>query len=103
MAYDANWFKENMQAVPCSSVGACSFCCLRNLDRMKFCYKLHCCDGVTGDTVYWTTKNPENAREALMGHPPLDMVDWFNHVPIEYAREVSVSVLRHALNNNNQK
>ena len=101
MSYYAGWFKENMQAVPCGDVGACSFCCLRNLDRMKFCYKIRCSDSSSGKTVYWTS--PKHTREILMGQPPLDMIDWFNHVPIEYARDVSLDVLKCALNNDNQK
>ncbi len=103
MSYNVNWFKENMQAIPCGGVGACSFCCLRNLDKGKFCYKLHCCDAGTGDTVYWTTKNPEISREILMGHPPLDMIEWFNNVPIKYAKDISVGILRRAFDNSNQK
>lgn len=81
MAYDIKWFEKNMHAELAPVLGACSFCCFRNLDKDLFCSKLTCYDERTDNYVYWEANFPELNRELLMGLVPNDMCEWFNKTP----------------------
>lgn len=102
MAYDMNWFEDNMKPVLANGLGNCSACCLRNLDKELFCKKLTCVDGHCCHFVFWTTKNPGQHRGLLMGLPSKDMTEWFRKTPVERAREISGNVIDKTLQNQKQ-
>lgn len=95
MAYNINWFEDNMVPVFCGPFGNCSGCCLRNL--RNFCEKIQCFDGVSGVPVYWWTKEPGHGRELLMGLPPKDMTEWFSMTPVDRAQEITANMINKAL------
>ena len=102
MAYDINWFKNNMKPVFANGLGNCSACCLRNLDKELFCKKLTCVDKDSCSFVFWDTTNPGEHRELLMGLPSTDMVGWFRKTSVEHAQEISGNVINKALQNQKQ-
>ena len=89
MAYDVNWFENNMYAELAPGLAGCSFCCLRNLDKDLFCSKLTCYDERTNNFVYWQSKY---GRDMLRGVPPVEMVEWFNKTP--NVEHVSANMIR---------
>ena len=102
MAYDINWFKDNMKPVFANGLGNCSACCLRNLDEELFCKKLTCVDESSCSFVFWIPKNTGIHRELLMGLPSKDMVKWFRKTPVERTREISGNIINKALQNQEQ-
>ena len=103
MAYDVNWFENNMRAILAQGLGCCSACCLRNLNHVVFCETLKCWDDKTGDAVYWEMKIPGHGREILMGRPSPEMVEWFKKTPIEQSHKISSNIIKKAIENNKQK
>ena len=97
MAYDINWFEDNMKPVFANGLGDCSACCLRNLDKELFCKKLTCVDAGWSFFVFWTTKKPGLYRELLMGLPPNDMVEWFNRTPLVRVQRITSNMINKAL------
>jgi len=102
MAYDINWFEDNMKPVLVNGLGDCSACCLRNLDKALFCEKLTCFDEASCSFVFWDTKNPGRYRELLMGLPSKDMTDWFCKTPMGRARKITANIINKALQNQKQ-
>ena len=102
MAYDINWFEDNMKPVFANGLGDCSSCCLRNLDKDLFCKKLICVDESVERFVFWTTKNPGRHRELLMGVPSKDMTEWFRKTTVERAQEITGDMINKALQNQKQ-
>ena len=102
MAYDINWFEDNMKPVFATGLGNCSACCLRNLDKSLFCEKLTCDDEDSYSFVFWSTKNPAYHRELLMGLPSKDMTEWFNKTPVDCALKISSDIIIKELQNRKQ-
>lgn len=100
MAYDINWFENNMVAIPGGLFGNCSACCLRNMG--KFCEKIQCFDKANSLSVYWWTKTPGHGREILMGVPSKDMIEWFRKTTVEQAQEITGNMINKALQNHKQ-
>lgn len=94
MAYDINWFANNMQAFGSPGCYGCSFCCFRNLKAETFCNKLKCFDCRTGDFVFWGTKISGRNREILMGRPPREMIEWFVQTPLEQSEQISSDIIK---------
>jgi len=102
MAYDINWFENNMQPVLVDGLGNCSACCLRNLDKDLFCKKLICVDERCCNFVFWDTKNPGQHRELLMGLPSKDMTEWFRKTSVRRVQEITGDMINKALQNQKQ-
>lgn len=86
MAYDINWFRNNVHAEIAPGLGGCSFCCFRNLGRAQYCDKLVCFDECTDNYVYWESKY---GYDMLRGAPPVEMVEWFDRTPYEDIAHIS--------------
>jgi len=91
--------QDNLQPIQAGAMGNCSACCLRNLDRDKFCKKMRCYDEMTGNVVYWMTKRPGECGEYLMGIPPRDMVDWFNNHSGQDVKKIATEYMRRIYEN----
>ena len=102
MAYDINWFEDNMKPVFANGLGDCSSCCLRNLDKELFCKKLTCVDETCCHFVFWDTKIPGFHGELLMGLPSKDMTEWFRKTTVERAQEITGNIINKALQNQKQ-
>ncbi len=96
-------FDENMKPVQAGAMGNCSACCLRNVDKDKFCKKMRCYDEISGNTVYWTMVNPGHHRECLMGLLPYGMADWFNARSFNDVKAVATMCIKRAHENEIQK
>ena len=94
MAYDVNWFEKNMQAFESPELWGCSFCCFRTLEENLFCDELKCVDYDTCNFVFWDTKVPGHGREILMGHPPREMIEWFDKTPKEQTEQISGNIIK---------
>lgn len=90
---------ENMRPVQAGAMGNCSGCCLRNVDKDKFCKKMRCYDEISGQVVCWTTVNPGDYRAYLMGLLPDGMADWFNARSAKEVKSVATECIKRAHEN----
>ena len=96
----ASWeLQDRLTPIQAGPMGNCSACCLRNLS--KFCVKMRCDDPFTDNTVYWTTVNPGEHRECLMGVPPVGMAEWYNARTRQRVRDISTQVMQRLAENQN--
>ena len=100
----ASWeLQDRLTPIQAGAMGNCSACCLRNLDKDKFCVKMRCYDPYTDNTVYWTTVNPGEHRECLMGVPPVGMAEWYNVRTPQQVKLVATEVMKSLALAGNQK
>ncbi len=100
----ASWeLCERLTPVQAGAMGNCSECCLRNLDKTKFCEKMRCYDEISGNTVYWTMVNPGEYRQCLMGQLPVGMAEWYNARSCDDVKVVATMCIKRAHENEIQK
>ena len=96
----ASWeLQDRLTPIQAGAMGNCSACCLRNLDKTKFCEKMRCYDEFSGNTVYWTTVNPGEYRQCLMGILPVGMAEWFNARTSQQVKNIATEVMQRLAEN----
>ena len=94
---------DNMRPVQTVGLGNCSACCLRNVDKDKFCKKMCCYDEFSGGVIYWTMLSPGQHRACLIGVLSDGMADWFNARSCDDVKAVATMCIKRVHENEIQK